>query len=309
MPRARVLSSAMRRGVSRWFWAAIFGGATITTLTAVRDASAFCRSTTCDSRSETCEKDDNGCPRTGAPLSWRALPLTYRFYAGGSDKLDRDESRESVRRAFQAWSNVSCDDGRTSLRFEEGKEIPGDHPLAGDEIAKASFGIYYRDEAWPYDDNNESLALTNQTFGKLSGFIDYSAIEVNTSTTEFRLRDDQKGIDFESVMIHEVGHYIGLAHSEVPSSIMVASYCQSADRCGGGTDQARALSDDDIAAVCALYPPSGIAGLAPADPSSSSCAVAKSTPARTTTRLSPPMVTGTFAMLGALFFIRRRKSR
>jgi hypothetical protein len=136
-----------------------------------------------------------------------------------------------------------------------------------------SFGIYFRDTDWPYDNGEESLALTNQTYGKTNGFIDYSAIEVNTTTRDYRLTDEEQGIDFQAVLTHEVGHYIGLAHSGVDGSIMAPSYCQSSDRCNGSTDQARALADDDAAAVCALYPPSGIAGVAYDDGSTSSCSV------------------------------------
>ena len=44
---------------------------------------------------ETCTQDENGCPRTGPPLSWRALPLPYRFHAPGSDKLDMDGVRDA----------------------------------------------------------------------------------------------------------------------------------------------------------------------------------------------------------------------
>lgn len=266
------------------------------------DAHAFCRSTACEPSVETCAKDDDGCPRTGAPLSWRKLPLTYRFYGGGSAKLDNDRARESVRRAFQTWSNVTCSEKRTSLRFEEGDDIPGREPLIGPAPAKVPFGIYFRDEDWPYDDGDEALALTNQKYGKINGYIDYSAIEVNTTSREFRLSDDEQGIDFQAVMTHEVGHYIGLAHSLVESSIMVASYCQSSDRCGTSTDQSRALSEDDVAAVCAIYPPSGIAAVADDDGSKASCSLSRSD-----RRLPPVTVAGAFVALAALFVLRRRR--
>jgi hypothetical protein len=247
-------------------------------LSATREALAFCRSTTCDPRKSNCPLDENGCPGKGAPLSWRALPLVYRFHAPGSEKLDMDRAKEAVRRAFQTWSNVTCRGKRTSLRFEEGSDIPGKAPLASNSPAKTPFGIYFRDDVWPYDEGDESLALTNQTFGTTNGYIDYSDIEVNTTTRTFALEDDEKGIDLQAAVTHEVGHYIGLAHSPVPTSIMVASYCQSGERCGGSIDQARALDDDDVAAVCALYPPSGIAGVAYEDPDAGGCAVS-TTPA------------------------------
>jgi hypothetical protein len=266
-------------------------------------ASAYCRSTACEPSVENCVKDDKGCPRSGPPLSWKALPLPYRFHAGGTDKLDMDKVREATRRAFDAWSNVTCNGKRTSLRFEEGADIPGTQPLSGPNKARVSFGIYFRDTDWPYDDGEESLALTNQTYGKTNGFIDYSAIEVNTTTRQYRLTDEEQGIDFQAVLTHEVGHYIGLAHSAVDGSIMAPSYCQSSDRCNGSTDQARALADDDILAVCALYPPSGIAGVSNDDGSSTSCSVNR----RVDDPASPVLPVASFAGLAALMIARARK--
>jgi hypothetical protein len=273
-----------------------------------RDAQAFCRSTACDPTTENCTQDDNGCPRTGPPLSWRALPLPYRFHAGGSDKLDMDGVREATRRAFQSWSNVTCNGKRTSLRFEEGADIPGKGPLTSSRPATVPFGIYFRDEAWPYTDGDESLALTNQKYGKTNGWIDYSAIEVNTTDREFRLKDSEPGIDLQAVLTHEVGHYIGLAHSQVADSIMAPTYCQSADRCGTSADEARALAEDDIAAVCAMYPPGGIAGVAYEDPSaSSSCAVSSGVSSGGGAPASPVVPVLAFAGLAALVALRTRR--
>jgi hypothetical protein len=274
-----------------------------------REACAFCRSTACDDSTETCEKDDNGCPRTGPPLSWRSLPIMYRFHAPGSNKLDMDRAREAVRRAFQTWSNVTCHGKRTSLAFSEGDDIPGRAPLAGDSPANVSFGIYFRDDVWPYDNGEESLALTNQKYGKVNGYIDYSDIEINTTTRQYRLSDDEMGIDFQAIVTHEVGHYIGLAHSTVDGSIMAPSYCQNADRCGMGTDAARALSDDDVAGVCALYPSSGIAGVAYSGGSPSSCAVASGVTMRSDDPLPSRIAFGALGVLGALAAVRKRRNR
>ena len=305
MGRADLRHGYKRRSRGRW-------GAAICAVTGLyvalrsSEAHAYCRSTACEPSIEQCTKDDKGCPRSGPPLSWKALPLPYRFHAGGTEKLDMDKVREATRRAFDAWANVTCNGKRTSLRFEEGADIPGTQPLTGPNKAKISFGIYFRDTDWPYDDGEESLALTNQTYGKTNGFIDYSSIEVNTTMRQYRLTDAEQGIDFQAVLTHEVGHYIGLAHSGVDGSIMAPSYCQSSDRCNGSTDQARALSDDDVAAVCALYPPSGIAGVAYEDPPASSCAVS-SAPQVGNERSTPVLPIASLAGLAALVIARARK--
>jgi hypothetical protein len=53
----------------------------------------------------------------------------------------------------------------------------------------------------------------------------------------------------ELVAVHEAGHYLGLAHSQVPGSIMGASY----DNTG-----IRAPVSDDLAGICELFPPDGL---------------------------------------------------
>lgn len=137
------------------------------------------------------EAEAHATGRTPRPAGARCL-LVYRFHALGSEKLDMDSAKEAVRRAFQTWSNITCRGKRTSLRFEESSEIPGKSPLATNSPAKTAFGIYFRDDVWPYDKGDESLALTNQTFGTTNGYLDYSDIEVNTTTRTFALEDDER---------------------------------------------------------------------------------------------------------------------
>lgn len=224
-------------------------------LLAERPASAFCRTTTCDLGTEECQKNAKGCVRDGVPVVWEKLPITYRFYKKGSKKLtDDDAVRDAIRKAFAVWSKVECEDGRTAVRFVEGPDVSSDKPL-GEKKAAQPFGIYFRDSDWPHNDADESLALTNQIYGERSGTIDYADIEVNTANNTFAL-DGKDGIDFQSVMIHEAGHYLGLAHSNVTDSIMVPRYCADANRCNGDLAAQRDLADDDRDAVCAVYPPS-----------------------------------------------------
>lgn len=259
------------------------------------DAAAFCRLTTCDpKKGQECRLNKDGCIRDGVPLVWTSMPIVYRFHEAGTSKLDFTAARAAIRRAFDEWSNVQCASGRTSLRFQEGSDITKDKPL-GEEEGPEKFGIYFRDEEWPYDNAAESLALTNHTYGKVSGKIDYADIEINTASTVFALTDVDEGIDLQAVVTHEVGHYIGLAHSNVSDSIMVEAYCQSADRCGESVDRARQLSDDDRRAVCALYPPPK---KAEAPPPEQGCSQSAS---------SPSDIAASFAMvvLGAALLRRR----
>jgi hypothetical protein len=250
----------------------------LTLSVAARDAHGYCRTTTCDPKIEECDTDKNGCSRTGAPLTWRSLPIAYRFTARSSQNLQRDDAREAVRAAFQRWSDVTCPSGRrTSLRFEEQDDIAANLPSTPHQPGAAHFGIYFRDDAWTATDSDSTLALTTQSFGVVNGWVEQSDIEINTSSAKFATSDSAKGVDLQAVITHEVGHYLGLAHSNHKDSIMVASYCGDGDRCAKGKVEARRLSEDDEAAVCALFPPDGQTGVLYEEPESASCSA---TPAR-----------------------------
>ena len=71
------------------------------------------------------------------------------------------------------------------------------------------------------------------------------------------------GFDFHTVMLHEIGHALGLGHSVVAGSVMVGTISAGAVK--------RTLGADDIAGIIALYGP---APSAPAVPEPSSLVLA-----------------------------------
>ena len=238
----------------------------------------------------------DGCPRTGAPVVWPTMPIPYRFGGRPPTHLNSDEARGAIRLAFERWTQTVCPDGRrTSLRFHEGPDMPPSQARG-----KEPFGLYFRDDGWPHDDQNDTLALTTQFFAARTGEIQYSDIEINTAQYQFALRDNDTGKDLEAVITHEVGHYIGFAHSPDPDSIMTAKYHDS--RGGGSKELLRDLGDDDVLAVCALYPPNGTEAIR--DPASSGgCAVTR--PARE--RSGVPLVI--VALAGAMLVAARGVAR
>jgi hypothetical protein len=178
---------------------------------------------------------------TGVPLRWTKLPIVYRVSARGSTAFDREEARTKNAAAFDEWTHAVCPDGRkTSLTVVEGDPMPEDKPL-GQKRGSEPFGIYFRDGTWPYPSATATLGITNQEYGKESGRIIYSDIEISTPKVPLAI--------LELVAVHEAGHYLGLAHSQVPDSIMGAAY----DNTG-----ARTPSADDLAGICELFPPDGL---------------------------------------------------
>jgi hypothetical protein len=222
-------------------------------------AGAFCLATTCTAK--TCTRDAGGCPREGIPVRWRYSTIEYRFQDKTSVKLQRSEARAALRQAFHAWSDAVCPSGaRTRLRFREGEDLRIDQPLdpTGVDPSRGYNGIFFRDDGWPHRDPGEVLAITRRsTANKAAPEIITSArIEINTSNVNFALPDSETvGPDLVTVMTHEVGHFIGILHSEAPNAIMRREVEDGAERFVNGKRASRRLSDDDIEAVCLLYPP------------------------------------------------------
>lgn len=263
------------------------------------DAAAFCRSTTC--RGDDCPLDDQGCPATGLPLFWTTSCVGFSFQRDLSDKLDPDATRDAIRRAFFAWTSVPCPggSGAASITFAELADTSCGDVRYDDGLANVNV-IAFRDDAWSYHGIDNTLAQTTVTFSASTGEILDADIAVNTATNHVTTGDADVAYDLQSLMTHEIGHFIGLAHSPDANATMFATY-------DPGTTAIRRLSDDDVAAICAAYPPArgvtcdptprgGLATSCPAAPEKASgCA-------------TTPGTAGWLVVVAALFASRRRRS-
>jgi hypothetical protein len=269
------------------------------------NATAFCRTMTCNPKKATCAVDGRGCITPGIPLHWPAgkMPLTFRLHYAFSELLIREEAAAAIRSAFYRWSDVVCPDGqRTSLRFVEGEMMTVNKPLDEGAARPAPFGVYFRDHGWPHVNGNDQAALTTVDFDKNRGTILYADIEINTSDMVYATGESGNGIDLQTAVTHEVGHYIGLAHSIEPDTIMAAGLCDSGDRCSRDRVSARRLVADDISALCTIYPPNPPTQDAPEPAPSPTCSVHAVGSQRT---LAGPFAAG----LIAAFAARRRRAQ
>jgi hypothetical protein len=109
--------------------------------------------------------------------------------------------------------------------------------------------ILFHDDEWPHPQSEDAVGLTSTTYDERTGQIFDADIEINSTvelSTSNPVATDK--YDLLSVLTHEVGHFLGLAHSLEPGSTMQPIY-------EVGTDDFRTLSDDDIQGICAIYPP------------------------------------------------------
>ena len=219
-------------------------------LASAADADAFCRSTTCRStKDKECETDGDGCPIQGAKLFWPTSCISYATNRLGTADHDPVDTRAIIRKTFQTWSDVDCPDGTVAaMTFQEREPV---------SCKKSQFNktgpnvnvVLFQDSNWRYRGIDGTLAKTSVTYNDETGEILDADIEVNTANNTVTITDDPAEVeyDLQAILTHEVGHFIGIAHSPDPSAVMFASYSP------GSTSQ-RQLHPDDVAAVCAIYP-------------------------------------------------------
>src|SRR4029079_13354535 len=109
--------------------------------------------------------------------------------------------------------------------------------------------VLFQDDNWKYRGVDGTLAKTSVTYNDDTGEIYDADIAVDTANNTVTITDEPGKIqyDLQAIMTHEVGHFIGIAHSPLSAAVMFASYSP-------GSITQRKLHPDDVKAVCAIYP-------------------------------------------------------
>jgi hypothetical protein len=216
-------------------------------------AAAFCRARTCDPADpkQRCSEDANGCVISGHQLFWPTSCVTFDAQVAGSTKLgiDADTLTSVTAQAFAPWLRADCAGAAPSI--EVGTLGPVECAESGfNENARNANIVMFRDDEWPYPGSIDTYAMTIVNFDPATGKIQDADIEINSA--DFNLTTDGlgTGVDLQTVLTHEVGHFFGLSHAapEDRDATMRPSWD------GRGT-ALRTLSPDDEAGICELFPP------------------------------------------------------
>ncbi len=221
----------------------------LTTLALTGEAGAFCRSTTC--KGADCPRDDAGCKTTGQKLFWKSACVGFSVQRDGTQLIAMKYIEQTVRKSFESWSDLGCDTGTATITFSELAQVTCRKSEYNPSGQNANI-IYFEDNKWNYTSEDNTLAKTTVTFDDTTGEILDADIAVNHAYNDITISDDVVKYDLESILTHEVGHFIGLDHSDDPTATMFAAY-------DPGTIDLRTLEADDVAAVCDAYPPERVA--------------------------------------------------
>jgi len=216
-----------------------------------RPAQAYCQSTTVDPESSCPEQ----CVHTGTPLRWAAPELTFVLNSAGFPGFSDAELRRTVLDSFAAWEDVSCDGKLVEYRFGLAPQAT-DEGARHDRVGPNQNVLVYEDAAsWlALGHSSAAFAVTTVAFSRSTGTISEADIEFNGGMPSWGVCPPegcgatQLHTDLSDVLTHELGHTLGLAHSDVPEATMSCSAL-------AGETVKRTLAPDDIAGVCATYPP------------------------------------------------------
>jgi matrixin len=227
----------------------------VATLGWTANAAAYCRTMSCElgenKKRQPCPRDENQCVTAGRPLHWASSCLTYSVQVDGSpkSKLDADQVQAFVAQAFSAWKAARCPGGGSpSFEVQFRSFVNCDRKdVVCDDTGKNANVIMFHDDDWR--EGVGRLGVTTPTGGTESGLVIDADVEINSQ--DFSFTSDPSGMMSTSllyVLTHELGHFLGLAHSRVSGAVMTTDY-QSLPF------SPNLISADDAAAVCEAYPP------------------------------------------------------
>lgn len=202
----------------------------------------------------------------GTPLRWVERQLTFHVATAEPEEVDLAAVPVLVTTLFSRWSSATC--GHIPEVIFGGL-IDTDAATSPAISAPDNLILFVRSrEAWlALGQSPDTLAAIMPTFHRLSGELIDVDILVNDAFHTFTLSPAPAPGEFDLgvVLLHEIGHFYGLDHSEDERAVMHHEHASSRDT----------LSADDLAGICAIYADTQTpGGVAPEGPCCGSAATA-----------------------------------
>lgn len=197
------------------------------------------------------------CIDTGMPLYWECGNIDYAVCPRERDDLSFDDIVDAIETSFQSWEDVECEGEPLGLEFlldDDPKDCDEhfrlkkdpDHDFSPDE----NLFVFVEDwENYGYDPS--AFALTSVWHNTTTGVIVGVDVELNETIGRFGICGiDPKrcrGVaDIQNVVTHEIGHVLGLGHTDDEDAVMFAESKL-------GDTKKRTLKEDDIEGICEIY--------------------------------------------------------
>lgn len=162
--------------------------------------------------------------------AWPSPQLTYAFGRGTRDLRGSDEL-QAVRRAFATWA-AAVPITFTEVRAGAGPDILISWRPAGDPDLQMGGGVLAHADFPP------ACSVVTSGLPKPLHFDD--------AEHRWSIGAAPNAFDVETVALHQIGHLLGLPHSDVQGSVMFPSFADNRTN--------RALTRDDLLRIRQLYP-------------------------------------------------------
>lgn len=183
-------------------------------------------------------------------LRWTTQPVRYYVTNRAAPGVSMQDFQTAISRAFATWHAV--DTAQTSSEFAGVTQAP---PVTGDSMTVLGFANR--------PDLERVLGATSFIVDATTGAIIESDIFFNTAFTWSVAPAGESGRhDLEAIAVHEVGHLLGLGHSAIGETEVVAGGRRVLGAeavmfpiaVASGSIVGRTLRADDIAGLTDIYP-------------------------------------------------------
>ncbi|MFN3198732.1 MAG: matrixin family metalloprotease [Bradymonadia bacterium] len=180
---------------------------------------------------------------TGATWTRSDLPVGYTVNRSLDDQVSDAEALAAIQQGYDVWTELEC--SQMAWRYEGRTDNTAWGSADGENV------VSWRNSGW--DDSAAALAITASIFDFQERLQDtdikYNGVNHSWGALASSSRGERR-TDIASVTAHEVGHALGLDHTNVSGSTMWPST-------GPGDVSGRTLGADDIQGACDLYPNGG----------------------------------------------------
>lgn len=172
----------------------------------------------------------------GASVKWATVPVGWVYNHNGFQQISSQQMLLILQSSFQKWESPAC----SALRFSYGgTTASGWNTNDGQNVLVWNANI-------PDPNFPNALALTIPTYNNTTGAYLDADIIFNGSYP-WSTQPSSQQYDIEGTSTHEIGHLLGLDHSQTSGSTMFPTASPGVCSC-------RTLKQDDIDGVCTIYP-------------------------------------------------------
>ncbi|WP_394826947.1 matrixin family metalloprotease [Pendulispora albinea] len=203
-------------------------------------------------------QEQGACCPYGKPLYWKNACVGFSLQKDASRQVSLNDAEQAIITAFNRWTGTACPTngtGPSRVSIDVRYLGPVNCGTVQYNDGPNQNVIVFRDGEWTHMDSNNTLGLTSVNYNPSTGEIYDADMELNTAQQILTVHDPvpPTGYDLASIVTHEAGHFLGLAHTLDDRATMYAQYKP-------GSTHMRNLTPDDVSGICSAYLPSGQRG-------------------------------------------------